>query len=89
MQPDTKTALYLTSAVIGAVASVVLVLAQMFDWPEAVYIPAALATIVSLLVILRRKLRDEYTQSVAGRYIGGVRGVGDPLFFRAIRERLH
>lgn len=64
MQPNTKTNLYLASAVTGGVASIVLALANLFDWTGWLYGGPALVTIVSLLVILRRTLRDEYTQSL-------------------------
>ncbi len=60
MSASHRATLYLSMSYLGAAAAAVLILALTFDWPDFVHGFAIGALLVSLLLLLRRKLRDEY-----------------------------
>lgn len=64
MTPDTKASIYLASAFVGAFAAIGMAAAQIFDWSGFVHGLCIAALLGSLAMILRRKLRDEYTQGL-------------------------
>ena len=62
LTPEKRTRIYLTAAVMGLVATLLLIASLVFDWPDlAKGIPIGLL-IVSLITLLRRRLRDEYIE---------------------------
>lgn len=60
MSTSKRATLYLTMSYLGAFAVALLVLAKAFAWPDFVRGFAIGMLLVSLLLLLRRKLRDEY-----------------------------
>ena len=64
MTPDKKTQMYLSAAVMGGIASVALVCASAFDWPDWWRGACVGVLLVSLLMLLVRSLRDEYIEGL-------------------------
>ncbi len=60
MSPEKRTRMYLTSAVMGFAATILMVAAQALDWPDFVKGLSIGLMLVSLLTLLVRRLRDEY-----------------------------
>lgn len=64
MTPDKKTSMYLTAAVFGGVASILLLCATVFAWPDYLQGVCVGMLLVSLLLLLVRSLRDEYIEGL-------------------------
>jgi hypothetical protein len=64
MTPEKKTSMYLTAATFGGMASILLVCATAFAWPDFVQGACVGMLLVSLLVLLMRSLRDEYIEGL-------------------------
>ena len=64
MTPEKRTKLYLTMAHCGGLAVVGLILARWLEWPDFVEGLFVGLMMIPLLVILVRRLRDEYLDSL-------------------------
>jgi glucan phosphoethanolaminetransferase (alkaline phosphatase superfamily) len=64
MTPEKKTQMYLTAAVFGGGASVLLLCATAFAWPDFLQGLCVGVLLVSLLMLLVRSLRDEYIEGL-------------------------
>lgn len=64
MSPEKKTRLYLTMANVGAIATVGYIAATTLDWPDFVRGLFIGILLVSVAMLLRRRLRDEYIQAL-------------------------
>ncbi len=64
MTPDVKARMYFISAVMGGLASIGFAAAVAFGWPDFVRGLFVGMMLVGLLVILWRRLRDEYMQGL-------------------------
>ena len=64
MTPDKKARIYFVSAIMGAIATLGLAATSIFGWPDFALGLFTGIILVSLAMILRRKLRDEYTQGL-------------------------
>ena len=64
MTPEKKTLLYLTGAAMGGIASVLLLCATVFDWPDFWQGACIGVLVVSLVLLLFRRLRDEYIEEL-------------------------
>lgn len=64
MTPDKRATLYLTSAHMGAIATAILIPARALDWPDFVQGLGLGVLLVSIVILLRRKLRDEYIEGL-------------------------
>lgn len=64
MTPEKRTRIYLTSAVMGFGATILLIVAAVLDWPDFVKGLSIGLLLVSLLTLLVRRLRDEYIQQL-------------------------
>ena len=64
MRYEKRAALVMTAAYLGAAATVLLAAATVLEWPDLVKGFAVGILIVSLVVLLRRKLRDEYFEGL-------------------------
>lgn len=62
MTAETRTTLYMTMAWMGAAAMALYSAAAILDWPDFVKGLSIGMLLVSLLMLLRRRLRDEYVQ---------------------------
>ena len=62
MTPDKRTRMYLTAAVMGLVATLLMIASLVFDWPDFVAGLSIGLLLVSLITLLRRRLRDEYIE---------------------------
>lgn len=60
MTTETRATLILAASYMGAAGTILLTVAQMLDWPDFVQGFAVGVLLVSLVILLRRKLRDEY-----------------------------
>jgi hypothetical protein len=60
MTPEKKTHMYLSAAVMGGAASILLICATVFAWPDFLQGACTGVLLVTLLVLLVRSLRDEY-----------------------------
>lgn len=60
MSASNRAKLYLVASYFGTLATAILIFALALEWPSLVTIMFALVLLVSLLILLRRKLRDEY-----------------------------
>lgn len=64
MTPERRTTLYLTMANLCTAAIVLHIAARAFDWPDFVKgLPIGML-LIGLAMLLRRKLRDEYIESL-------------------------
>ena len=63
MSATDRTRLYLIAAQLGAFATALMVLARILAWPDFVQGFAIGVLLGSLMLLFRRKLRDEYIQS--------------------------
>lgn len=60
MTPDKRATLYMVSAHMGAIATAVLIPARALGWPDFVQGLGFGVLLVSVVMLLRRRLRDEY-----------------------------
>ena len=60
MSASHRATLYLVASYLGALATGALILALALDWPDIVHGFSIGVLLISLLMLLRRKLRDEY-----------------------------
>lgn len=62
MTPEKRTRMYLTAAIVGFVATLLMIASLALDWPDFMKgLPIGLL-LVSLITLLVRRLRDEYIQ---------------------------
>ena len=62
MTPEKRTRMYLTAAIVGFVATLLMIASLALDWPDFMKgLPIGLL-LVSLITLLLRRLRDEYIQ---------------------------
>src|SRR6187399_3200018 len=64
MTRDKKTRMYLTAAAMGGIASILLLCATLFAWPDFWQGACVGLLLVSLLLLLVRSLRDEYIEGL-------------------------
>ncbi len=64
MSATHRTTLYMTFASFGAIATVLMVLARVLAWPDFVQSFSIGVLLGSLAFLFRRKLRDEYVESL-------------------------
>lgn len=64
MTPDKRTRLYLTAAVMGFAGTIVAIAGELFALPDFVRGFALGILLVSLLLLLLRRLRDEYIEQL-------------------------
>ncbi|MEL7689617.1 hypothetical protein [Citromicrobium bathyomarinum] len=64
MTPQKRTRMYLTSAVMGFVATILYILAATLDWPDFIRGLSIGVLLVSLLMLLLRRMRDEYIEQL-------------------------
>ena len=62
MTAEKRTRLYLAAANMGAAAIILFVAARLLDWPDFVKGLSVGILLVSLIMLLVRKLRDEYVE---------------------------
>ena len=64
MTPDRRAQLYMTAAHVGAVATAVVIPAHAFGWPDPLQAAAFLVLLICIILLLRRRLRDEYIEGM-------------------------
>ncbi len=64
MSAEKRTRMYLTSAVMGFVATLLMIGAHLLDWPDFIKGATIGLLLVSLVMLLLRRLRDEYIQQL-------------------------
>jgi hypothetical protein len=60
MNPDKRATIYMASAHLGALATAILIPARALDWPDFVQGLSIGMLLVSVVMLLRRRMRDEY-----------------------------
>ena len=64
MNRDKRTRMYLTAASMGFIATILMVVSQIFDWPDFVAGLSVGVLLVSLVMLLLRRFRDEYIEQL-------------------------
>jgi hypothetical protein len=64
MTPDKRAQLYMVGAHMGAVATLLLIPARLLNWPDFVIGVCTGVLLVSVILVMRRRLRDEYVESL-------------------------
>jgi|TARA_R100000049_G_C1954986_1_gene107635 hypothetical protein len=64
MTRDKRTRLYLTAALMGFAATILMVVSQILDWPDFVAGLSVGVLLVSLVMLLLRRFRDEYIEQL-------------------------
>lgn len=64
MTPDKRAQLYMVGAHMGAIATAVLIPARLMDWPDFLQGMCVGVLVVSVILVMRRRLRDEYMESL-------------------------
>ena len=64
MTRDKRTRLYLTAASMGFVATILMVVSNILDWPDFITGLSVGVLLVSLVMLLLRRFRDEYIEQL-------------------------